>query len=260
MKTKLHYILYLLYFFIVIWWLRLHFYNIQESGEVYIFGAVYPLIALIGAANGISIAKKWGGWESSLGKSIYFFSFGLLALWFGQTTWSYYNIIARIEVPYPSLADIGYVAIIPLYALGSLYLGQASGAGVGIKKNIGKTVVVLTSFIVIFIAYSLFFRNLSLDLSEPVRSFLDLMYSFGEAVTISITISVFILSYPILGGRMRGKVLYLIFALVAQYVTDYTFLYMAANGSYYNGGIVDLMYATSFLITSIGLINLRSYK
>ncbi len=56
---------------------------------------------------------------------------------------------------------------------------------------------------------------------------------------------------------MRGKILFIIFAFVMQFATDYTFLYMASRNTYYNGGLVDLMYATSFAIYSLALLNLK---
>jgi hypothetical protein len=42
-------------------------------------------------------------------------------------------------------------------------------------------------------------------------------------------------------------------ALIAQYVTDYTFLYTVGVETYYNAGIVDLMYTTSLMMMSIAV-------
>ena len=53
---------------------------------------------------------------------------------------------------------------------------------------------------------------------------------------------------------MRSKILYIIFALVFQFITDYTFLYQVGVGTYYNAGLVDLMYTTSFMIMAIGIL------
>ena len=43
--------------------------------------------------------------------------------------------------------------------------------------------------------------------------------------------------------------------MVFQYITDYLFLYRSGAGLYYNAGVVDLFYTTSYLIMSLGLIS-----
>ena len=55
---------------------------------------------------------------------------------------------------------------------------------------------------------------------------------------------------------MRGTILFFIFALAAQYVSDYTFLFQSMRGSFVGGGIVDVMYFVSYVIMSISLIEL----
>lgn len=250
----------LLYVSIVIWWFRLNFAPSFNPSEIYLFGAVYSLIALFGAIEGFRVARKWGWWSSSLGKSIIFFSFGLLGLWFGQLVWSYYNIISKVEVPYPSLADIGFFSIIPLYALGSIFLGQAAGAKFESSSVRGIIITILTPPIVLSIVYFFFLRDFTIDPTAPLRSFLDFFYPFGEGITISIASIVFLLSYHILGGKMKNRILYILFALIFHFMTEYTFLYKAAAGTYANGGMVDLLYATSFFIMSIGLISFNNYE
>lgn len=248
----------LLYAFIVVWWLRINYFTFDDN-EVYLFGTLYSLIALIGAGEGFRIARKWGGWSSALGKSMSFFSLGLFGLWFGQFVWSYYNVIAKVEVPYPSLADIGFVSIIPFYALGVIYLGHATGAKFVRKSPRGIISIILIPLVILSLVYFVFLKDFFVDTQAPLRSFLDFFYPFGEGITISLAAIIFILSYSILGGKMRKRILYILFALVFHFVTEYTFLYRAANELYYNGGVVDLMYATSFFIMSIGLISFNNY-
>ncbi len=45
-----------------------------------------------------------------------------LAWTFGQLVWDYYEIVRAVEVPFPSLADLGYLAFGPLMILGLLFL------------------------------------------------------------------------------------------------------------------------------------------
>src|SRR3989344_9381414 len=73
------------------------------SGDV--FSDTYGILALVGGAAGIGIAAKWGGFKSLMGKSVMFFSFGLLAQALGQFVYSIYFFWLDQEVPYPSLGD-----------------------------------------------------------------------------------------------------------------------------------------------------------
>lgn len=259
-SSKLSYFLLFFYVLIVIWWVKIALTGVKEADENYYFGFVYALIALIGGINGLIVARKWGFFKSLVGRGLVFFSLGLLGQWFGQMVWSYYNIVARVEIPYPSIADIGYFSIIPLFALGTYSFAKAAGAKFTLYTIKGKLIIVIIPLVMVALSYFLFLRNLSPDLSDPLRTFLDFGYPLGEAVTISIALVTFELSRGILGGKMRSRILYLIFALFIQYVTDYTFLYRVAAETYFNAGPVDLMYATSFTIMSLSLISFKNYE
>jgi hypothetical protein len=259
-KNKLTYIILAFYCIVVLWWIKIFLSGSRETDENYLFGSVYASIALVGGLYGLAISKKWGGYKSLVGRGTMFLALGLFGQWFGQTVWSYYNIVAHVEVPYPSIADIGYFSIIPLYALGMFSFAKASGALLTLRTAKGKLNASLVLVAMVLISYFLFLKNLTPDLSQPLRTFLDFGYPFGEAITITIALLTYTLSKGLLGGKMKSRVLYLIFALIVQYVTDYTFLYKASAETYYNAGPVDLMYATSFTAMAIGLIALSKLE
>lgn len=259
-QSKLSYFILFFFLFLLGWWFRIAALGIKDTQENYLYGFAYSFIALIGGVNGFLISKKWGGRKSLMGKGIIFLSLGLLGEWFGQTVWSYYNIVKSEPVPYPSIGDIGYFSIIPFYALGMFYFAKAMGAKFNLKTLKGKLAVTIIPLIMVSIAYQLFLKDLSFDLKTPIKTFLDYGYPVGEAVMISVALVTFELSRGLLGGRMRGRMLFLIFAFVIQYVTDTTFVYQFAKGTYYNAGIVDFMYMISFTVMTFGLIALRSYE
>jgi hypothetical protein len=65
-----------------------------------------------------------------------------------------------------------------------------------------------------------------------------------------------VLSRKVLGGIMRIPILYLLIALIAQYLSDYIFLYQFNAGNWYVGGLNDFMYLLSYFLMAIGLIRL----
>jgi len=222
------------------------------------FGAAYPLISLIGGLYGLfSVSKQWGGFKSLIGKGIIFLSLGLLAEVFGQWAWSYFTIIQNIEVPYPSIADLGYFMIVPFYAYAMYNFARASGIKLGLKNTVGKAQAIVIPLLMVSVAFWLFLRDVEVDPSNYLRAFLDFGYPGLEAIAISIGILTYTLSRGVLGGVMRSKVLFIVFALAAQYVTDYLFLYQVGTEVYYNAGIVDLMYTISVFLMALGIISLK---
>ena len=167
-------------------------------------------------------------------------------------------MIQKIEVPYPSIADVGYFAIIPLYSYAMYNFAKASGIKIGLKSFFGKIQAIIIPLAMVCVAYILFLKNIPLDLSDPLKTFLDFGYPGFEIIAVSLAILTYSLSRDVLGGIMRPKILLIIFALIFQYITDYTFLYQVGAGTYYNGGIVDLLYTTSFMIMALAIINLGS--
>src|SRR3990167_8334823 len=101
LKNKVTYWILLLYLIVLVWWIKLQFIGLG-TGEAYLFNWFYGLIGLSGALYGIRISlTKWGGWKSIIGKGLILLPLGLIGQWLGLQVWTYYNVLARIEVPYP---------------------------------------------------------------------------------------------------------------------------------------------------------------
>jgi hypothetical protein len=254
-KRPLTKIILLLYIILVIFWLWILQTGSTEGNINNLYGVLYPIISLIGGLSGLLyVSKKWGSTKSLVGRGVFFLSLGLLAEVFGQWAWSYYTIIKHVEVPYPSIADIGYFAIVPFYIYAMYNFAVASGVKLSLKSFFGKLQAILIPIIMVTVAYFLFLKNVEIDTTNYLKTFLDFGYPGFEAISVSIGILTYSLSKDVLGGIMKSRVLYVIFALIVQYITDYVFLYQVGVGTYYNAGLVDLLYTTSFMVMSLGII------
>ena len=259
-KSKYFYYLLFLYFVVLCWWLKLNYISGIGTDEAYLFNWFYGLIALSGSIYGFLFSSKfWGGWKSIVGRSMFFLSLGLLSQWLGLQVWTYYNIVIKTEVPYPSLADLGYFGLVPFYSLGAFMLALATGVKFSLSSLKGKTIAVVIPLFAFGFAFVLFLRDIGFDLTNPLKVFFDIAYPLGEIIPVSIAFVILGLSSKFLGGRMRARVYYLIFAFSFQFVTEYLFLYKAGNGTYVNGGLTDLMYASSYLIMGLGLVAFRDH-
>lgn len=257
-SSKFTYWIILLFLVVLGWWIFLQTQGIQQA---YLFNWFYGLIAISGAIYGIRLAyNNWGGWNSVIGRGLILLSLGLLGQWFGLQVWTYYNVIATIEVPYPSLADLGYFSLIPAYALAAVMFALASGAKFSLGTSGGKIWAFFIPLLALVTSTLLFLKDVGFDLANPLKLFLDIGYPLGEIIPVSIAVFTLTLSRKLLGGTMRSKILYLVGAFFFQFLTEYAFLYAAGVGSYQNGGFNDLMYATSYTIMSLGLVAFSKYE
>lgn len=247
-----------LFVLLTIWWIVLFISGVHEESPNYIFGATYGLMALWGGVWGVSTSMKWGGLKSAMGRAILFLALGLLAEEFGQLVFSYYNIFAQVEVPYPSLADIGFFGNIPLYIVGVLYIGKVSGAQVTLSRISGKLQMILIPTLILSLSYFFFLQNYEFDWSNPLKIFLDFGYPLGQAVYISLTLLIYSLSRNMLGGVMRSRIIFILIAFIAQYSADYNFLFQSSRGTWYNAGYGDYLYLIAYFLMALALLELKT--
>lgn len=261
LRSRFFWLVVVYFLFILAWWIKIYSGGQKEGLENSVFNVVYGFIALAGSLNGIYIAyKKWGGHRSVIGLGIIFLSLGLFGEWFGNATWGYFNIVSKIEIPYPGIADIGFFSIIPLYAIGVYQFAKAAGAKFSLQTLSGQLQSILIPLVMVAVSWAFFLKNIPFDLKDPLKLFLDYGYPGGESITVAVTILTYSLSRKFLGGKMRSRILFVIIALVAQFITDYSFTYTAGNGTYYNGSFVDLMYAISLSLMAICLLSFKDIE
>jgi hypothetical protein len=245
--------------FFTIWWLIIQSTSIStENIQLQIFAALYGIMALWGGFCGIFISRKWGFFKSLFGRAILMFSIGLMLQEFGQVMYSFYIYFLKVDVPYPSLGDIGYFGSIPFYIYGAYLLGKASGVKFGLKSFENKIFAILMPVGMLSLGYIVFLQGYEFDFSSPLTFFLDFAYPFGQAIYVSIALLIYLLSRNLLGGLMRGKVMFIVLALVTQFMADFIFLLQASKGTWYAGGINDYMYLLSYFFMTIAILQIGS--
>ena len=246
----------ILFFVLTIWW-GISFFIVKSDSQNLIWAASYQIVALWGGMLGLLvISRLWGGTKSVMGQAVISFAVGLLLEVFGQSVFSFYNIILKINIPYPSVADVGFFGSIPFYIYGIILLGKASRVSMSLRSFASKLQTVLIPLAMLSLSYVSFLKNYEIDLSQKTRIFFDFGYPVGQAIYVSIALLVYILSRNILGGIMRKKVLLILAALAIQYIADYTFLYQNLKGTWINGGYGDFIYLLAYFFMSLGLVRL----
>lgn len=250
----------LVVFFLIFtfWWITLQIPQTRTDFSNMLFGGLYGIVALWGGIWGIRIALKWGGIKSLFGKSILMFTLGLLSQEVGQIAYFYYVFFLNQPVPYPSVGDYFFWATIPLYILGVIYLAQASGVHISLQSVKGKLQAVLIPSAVLIACYAIFLSGYTFDISQPVKTAIDLGVPIGEGIYISIALLTYTLTRGVLGGMMKNKVLFIIIALLAEFIADWVFLYQVSREIWYAGGVNDYMYLVAYTLMALALISLQT--
>lgn len=241
-----------------LWWLYLLIIK-QTSGESanLVWAASYQILALWGGIGGIIISHTWGGIRSIFGRAVLAFAIGLLCQVFGQSFFSFYNIILQVEIPYPSLADIGFFGSVIFYIYGIWLLAKSAGVKFSLRSTVNIIWVILIPLIMLLLSYYFFLKDYVMDEFSVIKIILDVGYPFGQAIYVAIAILTYVVCRSILGGIMRNKVLFILFALCVQYLADYNFLYQASHLTWINGGYGDLLYMLAYFLMTVGLLRLQ---
>ena len=241
-----------------VWWVVLFFvFDAELSSQNLYWAATYQLLAWWGGMYALASSRYWGGFKSTMGRGIIFFGLGLVLQGFGQTTFSIYTTILHIDIPYPSIADIGYFGSVFFYIAGILSMAKVAGASVRLKSLGGKIAALLLPAAMLLISYTFFLQGYEFDWSAPLRTFLDFGYPLGEAIYVSIAVLALIFSRNMLGGIMRIPMLLLMTALTVQYVAEFNFLFQAANETWINGGYGDFLYLLSYFLMGFSLVRIE---
>lgn len=236
-------------------WVVTHILYPPASITWQIFAAVYGIMALWGGLIGLIASREWGGWKSVFGRAIIMFSIGLLLQEFGQLSYSYYIYFKQIDIPYPSLGDIGFFGSIPAYIYGVYLLGRAAGAHLNLKSYSSQLKAVVLPLLLLGISYYSFLVDYDPTEVGTLALILDFGYPLGQAIYVSLAALVFLLSRTMLGGVLQKPALLMLIALFSQYAADYMFLYQNLRETWVVGGTNDYLYLFSYTLMTIGLIS-----
>lgn len=219
------------------------------------FGSVYFTVALWGALCGLASLKHEH--SSPINRARMFFSFGLLCQVFGQMGgYIYYVAVQNIQIPYPSVGDIGYFLSIPCYLLGAIHLAKAAGVKWWVQSFENKFEAIVISVVTLAVAYGLFLGGYVFDWSDPLRVFLDFAYPLGQALYVFVAILAYLAVQADPKNPTKQIVFLALLALVIQFLCDYMFVYEASRGTWMVGGVNDYLYLVSYFV--MGMVVLRS--
>jgi diguanylate cyclase (GGDEF)-like protein/PAS domain S-box-containing protein len=167
----------------------------------------------------------------------------------GEIIWSFYELALDREVPFPSLADVGFLVAYPLAALAMLTLPTSP------RQLSSRVRTMLDASIVagagLLIAWATFLGTLYQDSSGTLlEQAIGLAYPTADVILGGIVLLVVVRAQP---GRRTTLVL-LALGLLALAVADSAFAYLTYIDEYATGGAIDASWDVGYLLIALAAI------
>lgn len=168
----------------------------------------------------------------------------------GEAAWSFYELALQREVPFPSLADIGYLGAVPLAAAAMLAFPTAPRRMASRLRTLLDGLIIGGSLL--FVSWATLLGPLYRAGSGSVlEQAIGLAYPAGDVVIVALVI--FVAARARRGSRVPLALLGT--SLVALAVADSGFAYLTLNDTYASGNLIDAGWLVGYLL--IGLAALR---
>jgi two-component system, sensor histidine kinase and response regulator len=188
--------------------------------------------------------------KESVGWTLLALSAGAWAM--GQVVWAYYALALDISIPFPSVADLGFLGAAPLAFAGVLcFWDDPRGTATRWSVWLDGLIIVL----------SLAFTEWALDLkttmlaavqsTDPlITAYLNPAYLFADLLVATMLI----LAIRRAKHRQKGRMLLLLGGLAANAMADSTFAYLSANNTYTAGDVIDSGWVVGYLMIALAAL------
>ncbi|MDI6643835.1 MAG: hypothetical protein QME14_02160 [Methanobacteriaceae archaeon] len=184
---------------------------------------------------------------------------GQFMFFLGDLIWSIFELGMGLE-PYPSIADLFYLAYYPLFAIGIFMLPKNPFSQIRQFKTILDISIIILSSGLIFWIF-LISPNLASDSSDVISLVISIIYVVLDFVLL---FALIILLFEKLGSVSKRPFLLLAAGIVVQIISDTIYSYQVTDLSYVSGGILDIGWIIGFVLIALAGIahveNIRQKK
>lgn len=170
----------------------------------------------------------------------------------GQMVWTYYESVQGDEVPFPSLADVGYLGLPPLAAAALLSLPLAAPSLAGRVRTLLDGLMVATSLLLcswIIVLGPVFRADAD---SFPVQ-LISFAYPIGDVIVITLVLYTWSRARH-LHRRLSVPLPLVGSGLLAFAVADSGFTYLTTVGAYSSGSLIDLGWFVGFVLVLVAAL------
>ena len=168
----------------------------------------------------------------------------------GEIVWSIYEVGMNVSVPYPSLADAGFLGAIPLAAAGILvFFSPARGTSTRFRLWLDGAIILLGLF---FVSWTMGLRYVfESTTGSLLETIVSIAYPLGDIVIGTILV----LALRRAKDEAHGRLLLLLGGLAANSLADTAFAYLTANGTYGAlGSVLDVGWVAGYLMIGLAAL------
>lgn len=235
------------------WWLGLRFFGVGPSPDN--FTDTYWVVPLAVASIGLLASKRWGGFKSTFGRALAFFSLGIGLQALGQIVYTLYFRIGGVELAFPSIGDAPYLLsnVFYIFAMVSMLKFLCFGRP-WLKPWWVPTAAFLVTGIIVY-AMTISFLNIAVDDERgALYSILNVTYPLVQSVYFLLGFMALLQSRILAGAKMFGSIALLLVALLTQFVADFTFLYNSYHDMWEPAGLSDLAYLLAYGLMGVAIV------
>jgi hypothetical protein len=167
----------------------------------------------------------------------------------GEGAWSYYDLIRGVQVPFPSLADVGFLCAVPLAVAGILFFPSSPRRAADRLQGILDGCIIAGSML--FASWATVLGPLfDAHHGSAFKQTLSLAYPASDVVMVSLVIILFARA----GQRRRAGLALVMAGIVAFAVADSAFSYMTEVNSYGIGTFLDTGWVAGYLLIGLGAL------
>ena len=192
------------------------------------------LAAGMGIRAGLLRRQGWMAWLC-IGLGILFWASG-------EAVWTFYEVILMREVPFPSLADAGYLGAVPLLFAGVVLLAAPQRGPSRLRIGLDSLAFVAAAAAV---SWQLVIRLILSSEAGPLERWLSAAYPIGDLVLLFALLTA-------LPNRRHGPAAVVLttlsLALLSFLLSDSSFAYLATRDDYSSGSLVDFGWVVGNLL------------
>jgi len=223
----------------------------QRSLLSFISDLLSPIIAIVAVVSAVTAVAVIGVRGNRL--AVVWFSLMLgVVLWFvSEVVWAIYPVILGVSTPFPSVADVfGLIGYAPIL-IGLGLQAWPFGENFRTKRMLSAILVTICGGLLALII-------LTRAVSSSETSLLALIVGYAYPILDFVTLTV---AVPVLLVLRRGTFwrpfLFLVLGLVLALSAHMLSAWATANGSYYSGHPLELLFDWGYLSAALGFYLMR---
>ena len=220
---------------------------LQPAPELLVVGtdSLFVLVPGVCSFLGFLVVKRWG-FRGKFG-FVHLGLFLAVFIWFvGETVWAVCEVFLNVAIPYPSIADVFYVAgYVPVLA-GMLQFIRAFG---GQLSRRASYLAVASCFAIIILTGAFLTYPLIIESADVTTKIFDVAYPALDSIILGLAVLMF---FIFRGGYLAKSWAWIFLGLFLTSLGDIAFSLGTLQGWYYSGHPVELVYLWGYISIALG--------